>query len=74
MNSFMAHNPKKLLIKALDDMDIIIQKIEAGEDDGAGGKYINKFTISMVRGNMDEAMKYLSHLMDMVEAKERRRN
>ena len=72
MNSFMAHNPKKLLVKALDDLDIITQKIEAGEDDGAGGKYISKFNLGMVRGNMDEAMKYLRHLMDMVENKERR--
>jgi hypothetical protein len=74
MNAFMLHNPKKLLIKVLDNMDIITQKIEAGEDDGAGGKYISKFNLGMVRGNMDEGMKYLSHLMDMVEAKERRRN
>ena len=34
MNSFMAHNPKKLLLKVLNDMDIAMRKIEDGEDDG----------------------------------------
>ena len=72
MNSFMAHNPKKLLLKVLNDMDIAMRKIEDGEDDGAGGKYMTKFMLGMVRGNMDEAMKYMNHLMDMVENRERR--
>ena len=71
MDAFMAHNPKKLLVKILDDMANAMKKIESADDD-AGGMYLNKFTSGFVKGNLQEGMKYLYNLMDQVENVQRR--
>ena len=64
MNAFMSHNPKKLLNKILNDIDVSVRKIEGAPDDVAGGFYLNKLTGGMVKGNLEESMKYLNHLLD----------
>ena len=72
MNAFMSHNPKKLLNKILDNLNVCIRKISGAPDDGAGGFFLNKLTGGMVVGNLDESMKYINHLLDQVENSERR--
>ena len=72
MNAFMAHNPRKLLNKILNDIDVSVRKIEGAPDDVSGGFYLNKLTGGMVVGNLDESMKYINHLLDQMENKERR--
>lgn len=73
MNAFMSHNPKKLLNKILNDIDVSVRKIEGAPDDVAGGFYLNKLTGGMVKGNLEESMKYINHLLDQVENSERRK-
>ena len=72
MNAFMAHNPKKLLNKILNDIDVCTRKIEGAPNDGASGFYLNNLTAGMIRGNLEESMKYINHLLDQMENKERR--
>ena len=72
MNAFMAHNPRKLLNKILNNVDVSVRKIEGAPDDVSGGFYLNKLTGGMVVGNLDESMKYINHLLDQMENKERR--
>ena len=72
MNAFMSHNPRKLLNKILNDIDVSIRKINGAPDDVAGGFYLNKLTGGMVKGNLEESMKYINHLLDQMENKERR--
>ena len=71
MNAFMAHNPKKLLSKILNDIDVSVRKINGAPDDVAGGFYLNKLTGGMVKGNLEESMKYINHLLDQVENRKR---
>ena len=71
MNAFMAHNPKKLLNKILNDIDVSVRKINGAPDDVAGGFYLNKLTGGMVKGNLEESMKYINHLLDQVENRKR---
>ena len=72
MNAFMAHNPKKMLNKILNNIDVSMRKIDGAPDDVAGGFYLNKLTGGMVVGNLDESMKYINYLLDQVENSERR--
>ena len=74
MNAFMSHNPKKLLNKILDDLNVCVRKINGAPDDGAGGFYLNNLTAGMIRGNLEESMKLINHLLDQLENKERREN
>ena len=62
----MAHNPKKLLSKILNDIDVSVRKINGAPDDVAGGFYLNKLTGGMVKGNLEESMKYINHLLDRI--------
>ena len=72
MNAFMSHNPKKLLSKILNNVDVCMRKISGAPDDGASGFYLNNLTAGMIRGNLEESMKLINHLLDQVENKERR--
>ena len=71
MNAFMSHNPKKLLNKILNDIDVCMRKIEGAPNDGASGFYLNNLTAGMIRGNLEESMKLINHLLDQLENKER---
>ena len=71
MNAFMAHNPRKLLNKILNDIDVCTRKIEGAPNDGASGFYLNNLTAGMIRGNLEESMKLINHLLDQLENKER---
>ena len=71
MNAFMAHNPRKLLNKILNDIDVSVRKINGAPDDVAGGFYLNNLTAGMIKGNLEESMKYINHLLDQLENKER---
>ena len=70
--AFMAHNPRKLLNKILNNVDVSVRKIEGAPDDGASGFYLNNLTAGMIRGNLEESMKLSNHLLDKMENKERR--
>ena len=72
MNAFMSHNPKKLLNKILNNLDVCMRKISGAPDDGASGFYLNNLTAGMIRGNLEESMKLSNHLLDQMENKERR--
>lgn len=71
MNAFMSHNPKKLLNKILNNVDVCMRKISGAPDDGASGFYLNNLTAGMIRGNLEESMKLINHLLDQLENKER---
>ena len=71
MNAFMSHNPKKLLNKILNNVDVCMRKISGAPDDGASGFYLNNLTAGMVKGNLEESMKLINHLLDQLENKER---
>ncbi len=71
MNAFMSHNPKKLLSKILNNVDVSMRKISGAPDDGASGFYLNNLTAGMVKGNLEESMKYINHLLDQMENKAR---
>lgn len=70
MNAFMSHNPKKLLNKILNNVDVCMRKISGAPDDGASGFYLNNLTAGMIRGNLEESMKLSNHLLDQMENKE----
>ncbi|CAC11956.1 hypothetical protein [Thermoplasma acidophilum] len=72
MNAVMAYNPKKVLTKALDDLENALYRIESGQDDSVGGRYLNNVTVKLIRGDVGEAMDFLDHLKDQVENKDRR--
>ena len=73
MNSYMLHNPKRVIVKSLDSLGMIISKLNKGEDDGAGGVYLRRFLKGNIEAELLEVSKLLSHLEDQVENVERRR-
>ncbi len=73
MNSYMLHNPKKIIIKSLDSLGLVVDKLNKAEDDGAGGVYLRRFLKGNIEGELTEVSKLLSHLEDQVENVERRK-
>ncbi len=72
MNSFMAYNPRKLIPKVVDDINLSMRHFQRGDTDMAGLKWFNPIGQNQVLNPLNEALGLLSHLQDQVEVKKRR--
>jgi hypothetical protein len=72
MNGFMSHNPKKLIPKVIDNINISMKLFRRADIDMSGLKWFNAVGQNQVLNPLNEALDLLSHLQDQVENKERR--
>ena len=72
MNSLMEYNPKRVLLKLIQNVDQVSRKINNATDDGADGRYLNKFTVGFIDGTQNESLDYLNRIVDQIENKGRR--
>ena len=72
MDAFMLHNPKKLVPKIMDDLNLSIRHFQKAESDFSGIKWFNAVGQSQVLNPLNDALGLLNHLIDQVENKERR--
>ena len=72
MNGFMVHNPKKLIPKIMDNINLSIRHFEKAESDFNGLKWFNPMGQNQVLNPLNEALNLLDHLNDQMENKERR--
>ena len=72
MDSLMEYNPKKVLLKTIQNVDLVNRKIENATDDGANGRYLNKITVNFIENMQNESLNYLNRIIDQIENKDRR--
>ena len=72
MNSFMAHNPKRLIPKVIDNINLSVRHFQRVDVDINGLKWFNPMGQNQVLYPLDEALSLLSHLQDQVDAIKRR--
>ena len=72
MDAFMLHNPKKLVPKIMDDLNLSIRHFQKADVDMSGLKFFNPVGQNQVLGPLNDALGLLNHLIDQVENKERR--
>ena len=72
MDSLMEYNPKRVLLKLIQNVDQVSRKINNATDDGADGRYLNKFTVGFIGGMQNESLDYLNRIVDQIENKDRR--
>ena len=72
MDSLMEYNPKRVLLKLIQNVDQVSRKIDNATDDGADGRYLNKFTVGFIDGTQNESLDYLNRIVDQIENKGRR--
>ena len=72
MNSFMAHNPRKLIPKVADDINLSMRHFQRGDTDMAGLKWFNPIGQNQVLNPLNEALGLLNHMQDQVDAIKRR--
>ena len=72
MNSFMLHNPRKLIPKVVDDINLSIRHFQKAESDFNGLKWFNPIGQNQVLNPLYDALGLLDHLNDKIENKERR--
>ena len=73
MDSLMEYNPKRVLLKLIQNVDQVSRKINNATDDGADGRYLNKFTVGFIDGTQSESLDYLNRIVDQIENKGRRK-
>ena len=74
MDAFMLHNPKKLVPKIMDDLNLSIRHFQKADVDMSGLKFFNPVGQNQVLGPLNDALGLLDHLQDQVQNKERRHN
>ena len=72
MNSFMSHNPRKLIPKVVDDINLSIRHFQKADIDMSGLKWFNAVGQSQVLNPLNEALGLLNHMQDQIEAIKRR--
>ena len=72
MDAFMLHNPKKLVPKIMDDLNLSIRHFQKADVDMSGLKFFNPVGQNQVLNPLNDALGLLNHLIDQVENKERR--
>ena len=72
MNSFMSYNPKRLLPKIVDDINLSMRHFQKADMDMSGLKWFNSVGQNQVLNPLKEALGLLNHMQDQVENKERR--
>ena len=72
MDSLMEYNPKRVLLKLIQNVDLVSRKIDNATDDGADGRYLNKLTVGFIDGMQNESLDYLNRIVDQIENKDRR--
>ncbi len=72
IDSLMEYNPKKVLLKTIQNVDLVNRKIENATDDGANGRYLNKITVNFIENMQNESLGYLNRIVDQIENKDRR--
>ena len=72
MNGFMSHNPRKLIPKVVDDINLSIRHFQKAESDFNGLKWFNAVGQSQVLNPLNDALGLLYHLQDQIGNKERR--
>ena len=72
MNSFMAYNPRRLIPKVVDDINLSIRHFQKADVDMSGLKWFNGVGQGQVLNPLSEALGLLDHMQDQVENKERR--
>ena len=72
MNSFMAHNPRWLIPKIVDNIALSIRHFQKADVDMSGLKWFNSVGQNQVLNPLNEALGLLSHLQDQVENKRNR--
>ena len=72
MNGFMSHNPRKLIPKIVDNINLSIRHFQKAESDFNGLKWFNPMGQNQVLNPLNDALGLLDHLQDQIENKERR--
>ena len=72
MNSFMSYNPRKLLPKIVDDINLSIRHFQKADIDMSGLKWFNSVGQNQVLNPLNEALGLLNHMQDQVETIKRR--
>ena len=72
IDSLIEYNPKKVLLKTIENVDLVKRKINDATDDGANGRYLNKITVNFIENMQDETLNYLNRIVDQIENKDRR--
>ena len=72
MNSFMAYNPRKLIPKVIDNINISIKLFRKADIDMSGLKWFNSVGQNQVLNPLNEALGLLNHMQDQVQNKEKR--
>ena len=72
MNSFMSHNPRKLIPKVVDDIGLSIRHFQKADIDMSGLKWFNGVGQGQVLNPLNEALGLLDHMQDQIDAIKRR--
>ena len=72
MNSFMAYNPRRLIPKVVDDINLSIRHFQKADVDMSGLKWFNGVGQGQVLNPLSEALGLLDHMQDQVDAIKRR--
>ena len=72
IDSLMEYNPKKVLLKVIQNVDLVNRKIDNATDDGNNGRYLNKITVNFIENMHNESLDYLNRIVDQMENKDRR--
>ena len=72
MSAFMAYNPKKLIPKIVDNINLSIRYFQKADTDMAGLKWFNSVGQGQVLSSLNEALGLLNHMTDQVQNKGRR--
>ena len=72
INSLMEYNPKKVLLKTIQNVDLVNRKIDNATDDGNNGRYLNKIAVNFIENMQNESLDYLNRIVDQIENKDRR--
>ena len=73
IDSLIEYNPKRVLLKLIQNVDQVSRKIDNATDDGANGRYLNSVTVGYIGGMQNESLDYLNRIVDQMENKERRK-
>lgn len=72
MDSLMEYNPKRVLLKLIQNVDQVSRKIDNATNDGANGRYLNSVIVGYIDGMQNESLDYLNRIVDQIENKDRR--
>ena len=74
MDSFMAHNPVKLIGKSIDSIKFVQKQLDQGDPAEGAGVFFYLRAIGTMKANLDVPVRLLSNLQTQIENVERRKS